>query len=117
MTEHFSENKSGAVVSTNLDAVIVDTDGASLETRDFKNVSVFVSATVSAAAGKTATVNIEGSHNGSFDGEEVNIDTISYVSGASASDIYPYSSHLPFMRSTATSLSGAAVTVVIAGGN
>lgn len=118
MTKHFSDNKSGAVVSTNLDGVIINTDGDKLEIRDFKNTSVFVSATVSGVATATATVNIEGSHNGAFAGEEVTLDSKVYVSGATAeTDIFPYSSHLPFIRATTSSLSAAVVTVVIAGGN
>ena len=117
MVEHFSENKSGAVVDTNLDGVIVDTDGDKLEVRDYKNVSVFVSSTVSGVATATATVNVEGSATGAFAGEEVTLDTKVYVSGSSAeTDIFPYSSHIPFIRAT-TTLSSAAVTVVIAGGN
>ena len=117
MTKHYSQNKSGAVVDTNLDGVIVDTDGDVVEVRDFKNISVFMIGTVSAAVTATAVLNVEGSHDGSFGGEEVTLDTTTFVSGASAStDIFSTSAHIPFMRVSAT-LSAADITAVITAGN
>jgi len=117
MTEHYSQNKSGAVVDTNLDGVIVNTDGDAVETRDFRNISVFMTGTVSAAATATAAVVVEGSHDGSFAGEEVTLDTTTFVSGASGdTDIFSTSAHIPFMRVSAT-LSAADITAVITAGN
>lgn len=121
MVTHFSENKSGAVIDTNLDGVLVDTDGAKLETRDFRNISAF--ATVSgAAATSTVTINIEGSPTGLFTGEEVELDSTTYtyaadLSGGAVSTVFSTSAHVPFTRATATSLSGADVTVNIVAGN
>lgn len=121
MAEHFSENKSGAVVDTNLDGVITDTDGSKLETRDFRNISVFY--TISGAAATSAvTINVEGSPNGLFAGEEVELDSTTYtytadLSGGPVSAVFSTSAHVPFTRATATSLSGSDVTAVITAGN
>ena len=117
MVEHFSENKSGAVIDTNLDGVVVSTDGSRIETRDFRNISVFMIGTVSAAATATAVLNVEGSATGAFTGEEVILDTTTFVSGSSAdTDIFSTSAHLPFVRVTST-LSAAIVSAVITAGN
>ncbi len=116
-TEHFSENKIGAVIDTNLDGVIVSTDGSKLETRDFRNITVFMIGTVSGIITAEAVLNVEGSHNGAFAGEEVILDTTTFVSGASGdTDIFSTSAHIPFIRVSAT-LSAAAVSAVIVGGN
>lgn len=109
MTEHFSSNQSGGVVSTNLDAVTSATNGAALGTRDFSNKSVFV--TVSGNTG-AVTVNIEGSHDGS---NWFNIVSKTY-SITNDTDIFSYSSHFPFMRVTTSTHSNATVSAVITGG-
>ena len=113
MTEHFSQNKSGAIVTTNLDAVTSATDGAKIETRDFKTKSVFV-----AVSGNTGavTVAIESSATGAFGGEEVALDTKTYTA-TNGTDIFPYSSHIPFMRVTTSTQSSSTVSAVLSGGN
>jgi hypothetical protein len=120
MVNHYSENKIGGIFDTNLNGVSVTTTGNAIEVRDFRNVSVFVKAVVSGVLTSAATVNIEASPTGAFTGEQVTLDSKLYVSGAGAvtsttTDLFPYSSHIPFIRTTAT-LSSANVTTVIVGG-
>lgn len=113
MTEHFSQNKSGAIVTTNLDAVTSATDGDSVEVRDFHDKSVFIAVSSNTGA---VTVTIEGSTTGNFSGEEVTLDVKTYTA-TNGTDIFPYSSHIPFIRVTTTTQSSSTVSAVIAGGN
>lgn len=108
-TTHFSGNKSGAVTSTNLDGVTTATNGSALGMRDFNRISVFVNVSVCTGA---VTVNIEASHDGST-WFAVADKTYSATTGT---DIFSYSSHFPFMRTTTTSHSNSTVTTEITGG-
>ncbi len=109
-TTHFSKNKSGGVTSTNLDGVTSATNGPSLGTRDFTYKSIFINVSVNTGA---VTVNIEASHNG-YTWFAVSSKTYTATIGK---DIYSYSSHFPFMRTTTTTQSNSTVTTEIAGGN
>ena len=109
-TKHFSSNKSGAVESTNLNAVITATNGPSIGMRDFIYKSIFVNVSVNTGA---VTVNIEASHDGST---WFNVNSTTYTA-VTAKDIRSYSSHFPFMRSTTTVQSNSTVTVDITGAN
>lgn len=109
MTEHFSQNKSGAVESTNLNAVTSATNGASLGVRDFTQITVFVNVSVNSGA---VTVNIEASHDGST---WFNLDSKTYTA-TTPKDIFSYNSHFPFIRTTTTTQSTSTVTTDITGG-
>ena len=110
MTTHYSLNKSGAVTSTNLSAVTSATNGASLGMRDFRNQSVFVSVSGNTGA---VTVTIQASHDGStwFD-----LSTKTYTA-TNSNDVWHYTRHLPFMRTTTSTQSNSTVTTTITGGN
>lgn len=110
MTTHYSMNKSGAVSSTNLDAVTSATNGSSLGMRDFRSQSVFVS--VSGNTG-SVIVTIQASHDGStwFDL------TAKTYSASNENDVWHYTRHLPFMRTKTSTHSNATVTTTITGGN
>jgi len=110
VTIHYSRNKSGGVSSTNLSAVTSATDGPALGTRDFKDKTVFVNVSVNTGA---VTVAIEASHDGStwFD-----VASKTYTA-ATGKDIYSYTDHFPFMRTTTSTQSNATVTTDITGGN
>lgn len=110
MTTNFSGNKSGAVTSTNLDAVTSATNGPSLGVRDFKQVSVFVNVSVNTGA---VTVNIEASHDGST---WFNLSSKTYTA-TTGTDIFSYASHFPFVRTTTTTQSTSTVTCDITGAN
>ena len=112
-TDHFSQNKMGGVRTTNLDDVTSATNGPSIEMRDFNKKSAFVNVSVNTGA---VTVTIEGSPTGAFSGEEVALDTKTYTA-TTGTDIFSYTSHLPFMRSTTTTQSNSTVAVEIVGGN
>ena len=109
MTTHFSTNKSGAVTSTNLSAVTTATNGASLGTRDFTRQSVWVSVSGNTGA---VTVTIQGSHDGTtwFD-----LSSKVYTS-SNSNDVWHYSRHLPFMRTTTSTQSNSTVTTTITAG-
>ena len=109
MTKHYSQNKSGAVESTNLSAVTSATNGPSLGMRDFTHLTVFVNVSVNTNA---VTVNIEASHDGST---WFNLDSKTYTA-ATATDIFSYNSHFPFIRTTTTSQTDATVTTDIVAG-
>jgi len=109
MTTHYSRNKSGGVSSTNLNAVTSATNGAALGTRDFKDKSVFVNVSVNTGA---VTVNIEASHDGST---WFSVRTKTYTA-TTAKDIFSYTDHFPFMRTTTTTQSNSTVTTTITGG-
>jgi len=110
MTVHFSKNQGGAVTSTNLSAVTSATNGPALGMRDFRSKSVFVNVSVNTGA---VTVNIEASHDGST---WFNVKSTTYTA-ATATDIFSYSSHFPFMRTTTTTQSNSTVTTEITGGS
>ena len=109
MTKHFSKNKTGAVESTNLDAVTEATNGASLGTRDYTQQSVWVSVSGNTGA---VTVTIQASHNGStwFDLSEKT------YTATNGNDVWHYSRHLPFMRTKTSTHSNATVTSTITAG-
>ena len=109
MTTHYSTNKTGAVESTNLDAVTSATNGASLGTRDFRDQSVFVSVSGNTGA---VTLTIQASHDGStwFD-----LSAKTY-SASNSNDVWHYSRHLPFMRVKTSTHSNATVTATITAG-
>lgn len=109
MTKHYSRNKSGAVETTNLDAVTSATNGSSLGIRDFTQVTVYINVSVNTGA---VTVNIEASHDGSSWFE---LDSKTYTA-ETGKDIFPFSSHFPFIRTTTTTQSNSTVTTNIVGG-
>ena len=109
-TTHYSRNKSGAVSSTNLSVVTTATNGSSLGVRDFKDKTVFVNVSVNTG---NVTVNIEASHDGST---WFNLRSKTY-SATTAKDVFSYTDHFPFMRTTTTTQSNATVTTDIVGGN
>ena len=109
MTTHYSQNKTGAVTSTNLSAVTSATNGPSLGVRDFKQVTVFVNVSVNTGA---VTVNIGVSHDGST---WFNLDSKTYTA-TTGTDVFAYSSHFPFVRTTTTTQSTSTVTTDITGG-
>ena len=109
-TKHFSQNKSGGVTSTNLNEVTSATNGPSLGTRDFIYKSIFINVSINTGA---VTVNIEASHNGFT---WFNIRSITYTAQVQK-DLFSYTSHFPFMRTTTTTHSNATVTTEITGGN
>jgi len=108
--EHFSQNKSGAVAKTNLSAVTSATNGDSIEVRDFKYKSVFVNVSVNTGA---VTVAIEASNDGST---WYDVKSETYTATVKK-DIFSYSSHFPFMRTTTSTQSNSTVTTVICGGS
>ena len=93
---------------TNLSAVTSATNGSSVDTRWYKNKSVFVNVSVNTTA---VTVNIEASHDGTT---WFNLDSKTYTA-TTGTDIFSYGSHLPFMRTTTTSQTDATVTTDITG--
>ncbi len=109
MTTHFSRNKSGAVISTNLSAVTEATSGATLGTRDFTHHSVWVSVSGNTGA---VTVTIQASHDGTtwFD-----LSAKTYTS-ANGNDVWHYTRHLPFMRTKTSTQSNSTVTTNITSG-
>ncbi len=109
-TTHYSRNKMGSVFSDNLEAVTTDTNGDKLETRDYHNKTVFINVSVNTGA---VTVNIEASHNGTT---WFNLVSKTYTA-ATGTDVYPYASHFPFMRTTTSTQSNSTVSTVITGGN
>lgn len=109
MTKHYSRNKSGAVESTNLNAVTSATNGSALGMRDFTHSSIFINVSVNSGA---VTVNIEASHDGST---WFSLDSKTYTA-VTGKDIYSYIDHFPFMRTTTTTQSNSTVTTDIAGG-
>ncbi|KKL46327.1 hypothetical protein LCGC14_2346670 [marine sediment metagenome] len=96
--------------AANLSAVVSATNGAAVETRWYKNISVFVNVSVNTGA---VTVNIEASHDGS---NWFNLDSKTYTA-ATGTDIFGYSSHFPHMRTTTTTQSNSTVTTTITGRN
>ncbi len=108
MIKHFSANKSGGVTTTNLDGVTSATNGPKISTRDFKNKSVFVEVPVNTGA---VTVTIEASYNGSTWFE---LDQKVYTA-TTGSDLYSYTDHFPFMRTTTTTQSNSTVSAEITG--
>jgi len=109
MTTHFSMNKSGAVISTNLDGVTSATTGASLGTRDFTDKSVFINVSVNTGA---VTVTIQASPDGTTWYDLV----AKTYTAATGTDIYSYSSHFPYMRTKTSTQSNSTVTTMITGG-
>ena len=109
MTTHFSKNKSGGVESTNLDAVTTATNGSALGTRDFKDKTVFV-----AVSGNTGavTVNIEAGPDGS---NWYSIKSKTYTA-TNTTDVFSYTDHFPFMRTTTSTQSNSTVSTIITGG-
>lgn len=109
-TTHFSRNKSGGVVSTNLDGVTSATNGASLGVRDFSKTTIFVNVSVNTGA---VTVKTEVSPDGSAWFERF---AKTYTASVEK-DIFILDGHAPFVRTTTTTQSNATVTTYIAGGN
>ena len=110
MTTHYSKNKSGAVTTTNLSSVTSATNGPTIGMRDFNYQTIFVNVSVNTGA---VTVNIEASYNGSI---WFSVASKTYTA-ATGKDIFSYSSHFPFMRTTTTTQSLSTVTTEITGGN
>ena len=94
----------------NLSAVTSATNGVAIETRWYKNISVFVNVSVNTGA---VTVNIEASHDGTV---WFNLDSKKYTA-ATGTDIFSYSSHFPHIRTTTTAQSSSTVTTTITGRN
>ena len=110
MTTHFSRNKTGAVISTNLAAVTSATNGATLGIRDYTTTTIFVNVTVNTGA---VTVKVEVSPDGSSWFERF---TKTYTA-TTGKDLFLLTNHYPFIRTTTTTQTNATVTTDIAGGN
>lgn len=93
---------------TNLDAVTSATDGSTVDTRLFDKLTAFVNVSVNTGA---VTVNIEGSNDGTT---WFNLDSKTYTA-TTGTDIFSYSSYIPYMRATTTSQSSSTVTVNLTG--
>ncbi len=100
----------GYIYTINLNAVTTATNGISVDMRYYSTKSVFVNVSVNTGA---VTVNIEASHDGST---WFNLDSKTYTA-VTGTDIYSYTDHFPFMRTTTTTQSNSTVTVNITGGN
>jgi len=94
-----------------LDAVTAATDGAAVDTSNYKDKTVFVEVSVNTGA---VTVNIEASPTGAFAGEEDTLDQKVYTA-TTATDTFSYTDHFPFMRVTTTSQTNATVSVILTG--
>lgn len=92
--------------TTNLSAVTTATDGDAVETKWYKDKSVFINVSVNTGA---VTVNIEASHDGST---WFNLVSKTYTA-VTGKDIYSYRDHFPFMRTTTTTQSTSTVTTTI----
>ena len=112
-TTHYSMNKSGAVIHDSLISATSATDGVAVKTLDFSKKSVYVNVSVNTGA---VTVTVEGSPTGAFAGEEVALDTKTYTA-TTGTDIFPYTSSIPYMRVTTSTQSTSTVSAVITGGN
>ena len=101
-------NLSDILDEVNLNAVTVDTDGASISTHLYGNKTVYVSVSANTGA---VTVNIETSPDGTnwyiFDSKTYTAET--------SNDSWEIKSYFPFMRTTVTSLTDATVTTTITG--
>lgn len=110
MTDHYSNTKSGAVTSTNLDAVTSATNGSKLGVRDFKDKTVFVEVTSNTGA---VTVTIEASPDGTTWYE---LASKTYTA-TNDKDVFSYTDHFPFMRVTTSTHANATVSAEITGGS
>jgi hypothetical protein len=106
------KNMSGMALNvedeTNLDAVTTATNGDAVDTRWYKDKTVFVNVSVNTGA---VTVNIESSHDGTtwFD-----LTTKTYTA-TTGKDTFSYTSFYPYMRTTTTTQSNSTVTTTITG--
>lgn len=105
----YSANKSGALSVTNLSAVTTATDGAAIGTRDFTQITFFVNVSVNTGA---VTVNFEVSDDGST---WYNLRSTTYTA-TTRKDVFSYTYHFPFVRTTSTTQSNSTVTVVVTAG-
>lgn len=112
-TEHYDNVKLGGIKDTNLIGVTSNTNGASVDMRNFINKSVWIEVPVNTGA---VTVTIEGSPTGAFAGEEVALQTKVYTAVTDV-DVFNFIYHYPFMRVTTTSQTNATVSATITGGN
>ncbi|GAG63512.1 unnamed protein product [marine sediment metagenome] len=94
---------------TNLDAVTSATDGIAVDTRWYKDKTIFI--TVSGNSG-AVTVNIEASHDGT---DWFGVATKTYAASTNTVDIYSYTSYFPYMRTTTTTQGTSTVSTVITG--
>lgn len=92
----------------NLAAVISATNGAKLETRWYKDLTVYVNVSVNTGA---VTVNIEASHDGTT---WFNLDSKTYTA-TTGTDVFTYSEHFTYMRTTTGTQSSSTVTTTITG--
>jgi len=96
--------------NVNLDAVTVATNEVAVDTRWYKDKSVFIEVTGNTGA---VTVNIEGSPDGITWGYGL-IWTKTYAA-ANGKDSKSTADHFPYMRTTTTTQSNATVTTIITG--
>ena len=95
----------------NLDAVIVATDGAAVDMRPYQDKSIFIEVTGNTGA---VTVKIESSYDGTFGGEEVELDSKVWTA-VNGTDLYAYIDHLPWVRVTTSTHANATVSAIITG--
>ena len=90
-------------------ATVANTSGAGVDVSRITRKSVFVQV----QAGSNVTVNIDASPNNT---EWWTIDTKAYSSGAAIQrDIFSYLSHIPYIRTAVTNISGTTVSTIITG--
>jgi len=94
--------------TTNLDAVTEATNGSAIDTRWYKDKSVFINVSVNTGA---VTVTIQASHDGTT-WFELAAKTYTATTGT---DIYSYTSYFPFMRTITSTQSNSTVTTTITG--
>lgn len=102
LVEAYEEN------TTNLSAVITNTDGDAIRMSLYRTKSIFVAVSGNSGA---VTVNIEASHDGTT---WFNVNSTTY-SAENKTDIRSYSSHFSYMRTTTTDQSNSTVTTTITG--
>lgn len=107
--ETFTANKTGAVSKINLSAVTTATNGASVGTRDYTQLTFFVNVSGNTGA---VTVNLEVSPDAST---WFSLRAETYIA-TNQKDVFSYKSHFPFARTTTTTQSTSTVTTNITGG-
>ena len=93
---------------TNLSLVTSDTDGVAVDTKWYRDTTVFVNVSINSGA---VTVDIQASHDGTT---WFTINTMTYTA-VTATDVVSFTDHFPFMRTRTTTQSSSTVTTTITG--
>ena len=102
------KSRQEVLLNNNLSSVTSATNGSGVDTKNFKDKSVFINVSVNTGA---VTVNIEASPDNST---WYNLDSKTYTA-TTGTDIFSYSSYFPYMRTTTTTQSNSTVSSVITG--